>query len=136
MGTVFASTSIVVFKEFELFTGVTSTYQTFQRSTIQEVVFPASITTIGGYTFFYCSSLKKMTIQANVTAINGNTFQGSNNLTTTIIYATTPPTLSQQARLWFRGTIYVPDDSVEAYRAAAEWSNIASRIVGISEYDG
>ena len=77
-----------------------------------------------------------MTIQANVTAINGNTFQGSNNLTTTIIYATTPPTLSQQARLWFRGTIYVPDDSVEAYRAAAEWSNIASRIVGISEYDG
>ena len=33
-------------------------------------------------------------------------------------------------------TIYVPNESVEAYKAATTWSGYASRIKGISEYTG
>lgn len=136
MGTVFSGKPITVFPELAYFTGVTSTSSTFRGcSSLVEVIIPENVTTIGAYTF-YQTSIRKLVLPAKLTAINGNVFQGSGNLTTTIIYATNPPTISSQARSWLRGTIYVPDDSVEAYRAAAEWINIASRIVGISEYDG
>jgi len=135
LGTVFRNNSIItVFNEFYNFSSVTSTYETFSSSTIQEVTFPPNITNVGGYTFYRCSKLRKFILQDKVTSITGNTFQSSTG-SIVVIYATNPPTISSQARSWLRGAIYVPDDSVEAYRTANEWSNIASRIVGISEYE-
>ena len=135
MGTVFSGKPITTFQELTSFTGVTSTSSTFRGcSSLVEITIPENVTTIGAYTF-YQTSIRKLVLPAKLTAINGNVFQASGNLTTTIIYATNPPTISSQARMWLRGTIYVPDDSVEAYRTANEWSNIASRIVGISEYE-
>ena len=50
---------------------------------------------------------------------------------------TTPPTISGS---WFRyntgGKVYVPDNSVETYKAASGWSTYASKIYPMSEYTG
>ena len=48
-----------------------------------------------------------------------------------------PPTIGGQ---WIRyntiGKVYVPDDSLEAYKAASGWSYYEERIHPMSEYTG
>ena len=56
---------------------------------------------------------------------------------TVICRAFVPPTLS--GSLSYTGnikTLYVPDDSVDDYKAAQYWSAIASKIKPMSEYTG
>jgi hypothetical protein len=61
-------------------------------------------------------------------------------LTEVVVKATTPPTLDATA--WSGASalasIYVPDASVEAYKAATNWSNsnIANKIKPLSEFNG
>ena len=74
---------------------------------------PSTITSIGRQCFFQCSQL--------VTFICRNT---------------TPPTLDSGV---FESTnsalsIYVPDESVDAYKTATNWVNYASIIKPLSEY--
>lgn len=65
-------------------------------------------------------------------------FQGCTALQTLILNSTTPPTTSSDNLSGTNSTfiIYVPDASVDAYKAASGWSTYASRIKGISEYNG
>lgn len=73
---------------------------------------PSTLTSIGDYAFWNCSALE-----------------------TLICRATTPPTMSGSNT--FVGTtcnIYVPDDSVNAYKEATGWASLASRIKPLSEY--
>ena len=77
------------------------------------VDFPSTVTSIGRHCFFRCSEL--------VTFICRNV---------------TPPTLGGEV---FGSTnaalsIYVPDESVDAYKEASGWSALASRIKPLSEY--
>lgn len=66
---------------------------------------------------------------------NSNTFMGSTKLTTIICRAITPPLLGDTFGYDVKPTaIYVPDDSVSAYKSAAVWSNYASKIRPLSQY--
>ena len=48
--------------------------------------------------------------------------------------STTPPTLSNTGAIPSTiRAIYVPDASVEVYKAATNWSSFASKIKGVSE---
>ncbi len=96
---------------------------------------PSGVTSIADYTFNQCSSLTSVTIPDSVTTIGKNSFYNCSGLTSITVEATTPPTLSSGA---FTKTnenlvIYVPAESVEAYKAADKWSAYASRIQAISE---
>jgi hypothetical protein len=53
-----------------------------------------------------------------------------------IIYTVTPPTLT--ATWWINDkiTFYVPDEAVNDYKSASNWSTVSSAIKPISEYDG
>lgn len=89
------------------------------------------------YFIYGDSSLKKLIIPSTVTEIAQNALAVSNGSKkcTFILLPTTPP--------GFRGNItystsieavYVPDESVTAYKEAQYWSAIADRIYPMSEY--
>ncbi len=94
---------------------------------------PNSVTTIGAQAFFQCTSLTSANIGNGVTFIGGSAFERCSALTSVTINAITPPTLDIADA--FDNTnncpIYVPCQSVDAYKAATNWSYYANRIQGI-----
>lgn len=79
--------------------------------------------------------LKRIYIGTGITSIGDRAFANSNNLEEVTIKAITPPTLHQDAFKNCNDTfkIYVPSESVEAYKTASVWSGFADRIFGIEE---
>lgn len=53
-----------------------------------------------------------------------------------ICRAVTPPSLGSNSYLTKLTTVYVPDESVSAYKSASVWSGIAAKIKPLSEYTG
>ena len=99
---------------------------------LTSVTIPDSVTTIGNYTFWYCSSLTSITIPDSVTEIGYCAFEDCSSLTSVYCKPTTPPAGNYQM---FDGNasgrkIYVPMESVEAYKSAYGWSKYADAIVG------
>ncbi len=89
-------------------------------------------TTIGGGSFTNCTSLQSITIPSSVTAIGGGAFYNCSNLISVTIEAVNPPNIIQGDRM-FEGNavgrkIYVPSTSVDAYKAASNWSYYAADI--------
>ena len=99
------------------------------------------MTSIGGSSFRLCVSLKTLDLP-KVTKINGvYTFRDSNLLKTLILRSETICTLSNTDAFFnspiAKGTgyIYVPDDLVESYKSATNWSTYADQIKAISEME-
>ena len=111
---------------------------------LTSVTIPDSVTEIGNYAFFGCSSLTSVTIPDSVTTIGYATFAYCENLNTVYCKTINPPTIVDNNGYWFGFakedesgnicnigcTIYVPTESVEAYKSAQGWSEYASDIVG------
>lgn len=97
------------------------------------VTIPNTVTTIGLTAFYNCYSLKTLIIPSSVTRIEGGAFRQCSGLTSVTCLATTPPTMTNNNV--FESTnncpIYVPAQSVDAYKSATNWSTYASRIKAI-----
>ena len=91
------------------------------------------ITTISGLAFYQCANLTSVDIPSSVTSIGAYAFNFCNRLESVTVEATTPPTLGYMAFDFTSANlvIYVPAESVEAYKTASYWSNYASRIQAI-----
>ena len=102
-------------------------------TSLTSLIIPNSVTSIGDFAFDDCGSLTSVTIPNSVTSIGSSAFNFCSGLTSIVIEATTPPTLGGGA---FDSTnncpIYVPAESVEAYKTANVWSTYASRIQAIT----
>lgn len=89
-------------------------------------------TSIGQGMFQKCTKLTTLVIPSNISSINNFAFDGCSGLRSITVHSTTPPTLGINV---FENTnncpIYVPPESVDAYKAASNWSNYASRIQAI-----
>lgn len=109
---------------------------------------PNAITTVGASAFRFCYELKKLVLGNSVESIGNYAFllagvrstAGTAGPTFTLILPTvTPPTLGSTAFSLIDLTnglfIYVPDESVEDYKAATNWNNYADYIYPLSEYD-
>lgn len=99
---------------------------------LTEYVIPDSVTTIEYDTFFYCNSLIDITIPESITTIGRTAFCGCSNLASIYCKPATPPTLGTNVfrQVSTSAKIYVPAESVDAYKAATGWSDYKSIIVG------
>ena len=123
--------------------------QAFIGSTIAKIKLP-SVETMAASSnyegiFSYCKNLVLVDLGENCSSI-GNESLGryvgtSGNNITIICRASTPPSLGGAIinKGWVFATIgeiYVPDESVEAYKTATNWSAYANKILPLSQYKG
>ena len=115
--------------------GVTSIGQrTFNNCrSFTSVTIPDSVISIGYRAFYNCFSLSACTIGNGVISISGQAFFNCSSLSSITVNAATPPELENANA--FNNTndcpIYVPAESLEAYKSATNWSTYASRIQAI-----
>lgn len=104
-----------------------STIQTLSTycfsSTLIDTVKVNSIIGINGYAFNYCTKLSNFVIYADNGTDNMCSLYNSNALNSTLIANK-------------KGYIYVPDNLVDSYKTATNWSVYASQIKPLSEYTG
>lgn len=110
----------------------------YSCTSLENVTIPSSVTIIKTAAFYNCSNLKSLTIPSTVTQIGesqwGNgVFSDCRNLTAFICLPTTPPTAMNLSLQYANNYIYVPAESVDAYKAASGWSSYASRIYPIAQ---
>lgn len=104
-----------------------------------QVHIPESVQRIEAYAFFGCVSLNEIDIPAAVNYIGDGAFYGCNSFTGNPVLgvfkirATTPPNLASNALPEHIPAIYVPAESVDAYKAATNWNAFADRIFAIEE---
>ena len=103
---------------------------------------PSGVTSIGTYAFFMCVNLVEMTCLGNITSIEDDVFNYCARLSKFALPNTTSvPTLKSTSAFSNtpiasrKGYIYVPDDLVESFKSATNWSTYANQIKAISEME-
>lgn len=96
----------------------------------KNTIIPNSVTSIGNSAFQGCPGLTSITIPNSVTRIGDEAFMSSGLKSITCL-ATTPPTLGAYNSLSNVTAVYVPAESVEAYKTATNWSYYANKIQAI-----
>lgn len=105
----------------------------FMSAGIEEIVFNDNVTDIASSVVRNCQSMKRIVLGSSVETI-GNLWASGNTATTLICKATTPPSADWSLFNGFNPTnIYVPAESVDAYKADANWGKKASIISAIEE---
>lgn len=102
---------------------------------LTRVVIHDNVVRIRYRAFYDCRGLTSVVIGNGVTDIEDGAFAYCANLQSILVHATTPPIMTKLNIYAFQGTndcpIYVPAESVDAYKAASGWSSYASRIQAI-----
>ena len=107
--------------------------QTFEMCfSLTSVIIPNSVKSIGSQAFAGCTSLTSITIPGSVIGIGTSAFYGCGSLTSIYCFAETPPVIAYYNT--FGGNVnypavdksvcalYVPQESIEAYKAADVWN--------------
>ena len=101
-----------------------------------DLVIPDGLTVIPAYAFFNCQGFTSLTLPAGVTNLWMGCFGQMSGLTQITCYATTPPVMSAENVFSnYDIPLYVPEESVDAYKTAEYWSNF-TKIYGIGTVPG
>lgn len=103
----------------------------YQCRGLTSINIPDSVTTIGNIAFGGNNKLRQITIGSGITSIGNQATVSSINIQSITVKATTPPTIADLTWQSTTCPIYVPSESVEAYKTATNWSSYASRIQAI-----
>lgn len=108
----------------------------FSCTNLTAITIPSSVTGItGNNPISYCSNLRYLEIPSSVTTLGNLTFRSSliHNDDEIYFYSVVPPTGGTNFFYATDCVIYVPAESVDAYKSADGWSDYASRIQAIPE---
>ena len=102
------------------------------------ITFDGEVTAIDNDAFYYCDNLTSVTIPKSVSKIGYTAFYRCDNLKSVYCTSITPPTAAlDYYEEWYAFDsnasdikIYVPYESVDAYRSADGWNEYADAIVG------
>ena len=104
---------------------------------LTNIELPESLNTISAEAFSYCDNLINITIPKFVTTIGNNAFEYCDKMSIIYCKPLTPPISGDNSSHGPLGSnytsgkiIYVPTESVSAYKTAAGWKNHASLIYG------
>ena len=104
----------------------------YHCTSLTSVTIPDSVTSIGYQAFYNCTLLTSVTIGNSVTLIEYDAFCDCTSLTSVYCKPTTPP--AGHSDMFYSNAsgrkIYVPRNSVSAYKSAEYWSDYASYIEG------
>ena len=155
------NTVIETFHEFRYFTGIAKMSGLFGGCTsLREVTFPpitGNNTTVADGAMFSQSGIRKVILPEGYTAIGGNFCNGAQdcvlidlpstitsigsgiiwlvkNKVTIVCRALTPPAFGGYGYEGYAKAIYVPDESVDTYKTATNWSSQSGSIYPLSEY--
>lgn len=107
-------------------------YAFYSCSSLESVELNEGLETIGTNAFTRARALQTLTIPSTVTSIGDSALNTAYCLAIVTVLATTPPTLGTSA---FNNSgikkIYVPAESVEAYKSATNWADYADKIEAI-----
>jgi len=96
----------------------------YSCSGLTGIIIPNSVTTIRNYSFQYCYGLYSITIGSGVTSIGDQAFYHCTGLKIVTTLNPSPPTLGGLSFGWnYISIVYVPDASLNAYKAATGNSN-------------
>lgn len=132
---IFIDTNIVSFDELQYFTGLTKLEPcTFSCENLNNIIIPDNVTLIEQEVFCDSYSLKDVTIGKSVQTIEHAVFAWNYILENVYCKPITPPTISAKQNFEDFNeslfTIYVPTQSVEAYKKHEDWSRYAKYIKG------
>ena len=102
---------------------------------LTSVVIPNSVTSIAWGAFGCCTGLTSVTIPSSVTTIEDQTFAQCTGLKEVKCLAVTPPTCGQD--VFYNVSkdscvLYVPESSIDAYKAADVWKDFHDVVSGIN----
>ena len=97
-------------------------------SNMKSITLPNTVIKIGKAAFFNCNSLTEIVIPENVTTIGLSAFHGCSKLSKVVVLATVPPTLAEWNFTTDGDTLYVPANSLNAYKANTAWKSAFSQI--------
>lgn len=99
---------------------------------LSSITLPEALATIDDNAFAYCTSLVELTIPANLHTIGYGAFANCKSLKKIVVRSTTPPDAAANIfqNISSDAIIYVPSQSVDAYKTANGWSTYAQMIVG------
>lgn len=107
-------------------------------TSLKELIIPYGCETINHNGFCdHNTNMKKVEIPSSVTSMYGyQFFRECVSLKAIIMNGVTPPTLAMTAMMLQNSpaNIYVPDDFVNTYKTATNWSALSSRIKPLSEF--
>lgn len=105
---------------------------TFYDDNITTITLGNSIETIGNTAFYQCD-FATITLPSTLKSIGSECFYNCAKLTSVTCLATTPPTSgSNPFRYCTKLTsVYVPAESVDAYKSTSGWSSVSSKIQAI-----
>ncbi len=92
-------------------------------------IIPHRVTTIDSYAFYYRTDLTTVEIPSTVSLIKQEAFEACSNLNSIICKAEIPPTLERYVFDYVDKsacTLYVPAESLEAYKAAEVWKEFGT----------
>ena len=103
---------------------------------MRKVVIPNSVTSIGKYAFSLCENLESVDLPESLMTIGEAGFGYNSKLTTVVCRAMTPPDASNLVvaddhggtQVYEQATLFVPNESLQAYRDHEEWGRF-TRIV-------